>query len=286
MLVVIGDLIDDIVVRPATAIRFGTDTVSHITYRRGGSAANVAAIAARLGAAVRFIGQVGDDGVGRRLVAELADEGVDVSHVRHAGRSGAIVVLVDAAGERTMLTDRRACLGLAAVDPAALDGVTTLHIPFYGVAAEPIASTVAQLAGAAHDRGARISVDLSSVALLDQLGRVAVEEWLARLEPHVIFANADEAPWLDLAGPSAVTVAKHGPDPAVVTAPGSPPVTVTAERVPVTTDTTGAGDAFAAGFLTAGTDPVEACRAGHRAAADHLRRLLADGRDDTGPPVC
>lgn len=283
MLVTIGDLIDDIVVRPASPIRLGTDTESHITHRRGGSAANVAAVAARLGAAVRFLGQVGDDGVGRRLVAELAEEGVDVSHVRHAGRSGTIVVLVDAAGERTMLTDRRTCLGLAAVDPAALDGVSTLHVPLYGVAAEPLASTVAEVAAAAADRGARISLDLSSVALLDELGRDAVGEWLARLDPDLLFANGDEAPWLDLAPSEATTIAKHGADPATVVLPGQSAVAVPAVAVEGVGDTTGAGDAFAAGYLAAGVDAgaVDACRAAHRAAADHL---VALGSGHAAPP--
>ncbi len=278
MLATIGDLIDDIVVRPMAPIRFGTDTESHITHRRGGSAANVAAVAAGLGAPVRFIGQVGDDRAGRRLVAELGEAGVDVSHVRFAGTTGTIVVLVDAAGERTMLTDRRTCLGLAGVDPAALDGVSTLHVPLYGIAAEPLASTVAAAVAHAHDRGARVSVDLSSVALLDGLGRRAVEGWLTRLDPHVVFANDDEAPWLVLAPSRATTVAKHGADPAIVSEPGRAPVPVPAVGLEAPGDTTGAGDAFAAGFLVAGVDaaPAEACRAAHRVAADHLRRLTVD----------
>jgi len=92
--------VDDIVVRintsaPAAAIHVGSDTGATIVRRRGGSAANVAAIAGRLTGAARFLGQVGDDAIADALLAELTADGVDVSCVRRHGRTGAIVVLVE-----------------------------------------------------------------------------------------------------------------------------------------------------------------------------------------------
>ncbi|MDE3131176.1 MAG: hypothetical protein KGL16_08465, partial [Acidobacteriota bacterium] len=101
MLGVVGDLVEDIVVWSPGAVRPATDNPSRITRTRGGSAANVAALAASIGTPARFIGRVGDDATGCQLVEQLSQCGVDVRAQRN-GRTGAVVVLVDAAGERTM----------------------------------------------------------------------------------------------------------------------------------------------------------------------------------------
>ena len=98
-------------------VNVASDTHAHISRRRGGSAANVAARAAALGNRSRFLGQVGTDAIGTALLAELADDGVDISVVRRNGSTGTIVALVDHLGERSMLTDRRACVDLSEPDP-------------------------------------------------------------------------------------------------------------------------------------------------------------------------
>ena len=69
MLAVVGDLLEDVVVRTVTPPAVGTDTPARIERRPGGSAANVAAAAGRLGAAVRLICRVGADALGEQLVA-------------------------------------------------------------------------------------------------------------------------------------------------------------------------------------------------------------------------
>lgn len=271
MLAALGDLVEDIVVRLGGPINVASDTHAVITRRRGGSAANVAAVAAGIAREARFIGQVGDDADGDRLIAELACEGVDVSFVRHRGRSGKIAVLVDERGERTMLTDIGASRALDSPDPAWLDDVDVLHVPFYSLAEEPIASTAATTIKWAHERSVAVSVDLSSVALLEALGERAVLAQLKRLRPTVVFANADEAALLGIAGPvvDAMTFVKRGPAPATVfTSNGE--LTVAATAIGDVDDTTGAGDAFAAGVLTHGDwqhDARGACEAGHESAA-------------------
>ena len=269
MLASLGDLLEDVVVRIDDPVNVATDTDAHITRRRGGSAANVAAAAARSGHPSRFLGQVGDDPIGAALIDDLAADGVDVSFVRRGGRTGTIAVLVDATGERTMLTDRGACTDLDRPEPAWLDGVTTLHVPMYSLVGEPLGTTSTTAIGWAHDRGIDVSIDVSSVALVAAHGREAVLASLQRLGPEVVFANADEAAALDITSgiAGAVTVIKHGAGPAIVFAP------VGRHEVPATSlgevgDTTGAGDAFAAGFLTAAWrgDVVSAVQAGHRVA--------------------
>ena len=276
MLACLGDLVEDVIVRLDGPVNVASDTHAHISRRRGGSAANVAARAAVLGHRSRFLGQVGTDAIGTALLAELADDGVDTSEVRRAGSTGTIVALVDHLGERSMLTDRRACVDLSEPDPSWLDGVDVLHVPFYSLATGQIAATAATVIGWAHERAIPVSIDVSSTAILVEVGIVEVHRRLTETAPTVVFANADEAAVLGIDAPvaGAVTVIKRGPRPALLRCPDGSVMEVDGIAVPGVNDTTGAGDAFAAGFLTAvgwSSDPRTACESGHRAAAGLLR---------------
>ena len=217
----------------------------------------------------RFLGQVGSDAIGTVLLDELRQTGVDVGAVRRGGRSGTIIVLVDTRAERTMLTDRGACLELSDPQRAWLDGVSTLHVPFYSLTEGALADSAVALIGWAHELGVRVSIDVSSVAVIEQLGASRVTAMLSVLRPDVVLANGDEGRALGIDAPiaGAVTVVKHGADPVEVFA-DQDRFTVAVPALDQVSDTTGAGDAFAAGFLTAGDVTVRsAVEAGCSAAA-------------------
>ena len=280
MLACLGDLVEDIVVRIDGPISVASDTPASIDRRRGGSAANTAAAAADRDHPARMLGQVGEDAIGTALLADLAADGVDVSHVRRGGATGTVVALVDAAGERSMLTDRRSCVELSDPDHAWLDDVTALHVPFYSLARGPIAATATTVIGWAHDRGVPVSIDVSSTAVMREVG---VDEVLRRLEalrPDLLLANDDEAHLLGIDGAvaGAVTIVKRGPAPATVYVPEGAPTEVPATSLDGPVDTTGAGDAFTAGVLTTPRwehDPIAACVGGHESAAAVLRSRAA-----------
>ena len=278
-----GDLVEDVVVRLHEELHAASDTRSTVTRRRGGSAANVVESACLSGWPARFIGQVGDDPTGRWLTERLAEVGAEVA-VRRAGRTGTVVVLVGADGERTMLADRAACTELADPDPRWLDGLHTLHVPWYSFTGGPLRDSAIALAAWANERGVRVSIDLSSSALLEAASPAAVAADVARLTPDVVIANEQEAAAMGpLMTPESlgarVVVVKHGADPAVISEAGRADVIVPAVSLDDVRDTTGAGDAFAAGFLCAladGASPTEACAVAHRVAADAVRRASRD----------
>ena len=129
----------------------------------------------------RFIGRVGDDPLADQLVDVLADADVETYVQRGRGRTGSVVVLVEPDGERTMLPDRAAAAELASVDESWLDGVTWLHAPAYSLCGEPIGTATAALVRHVQGRWGRISVDVSSVAVVRAFGVAAFVELLRQL---------------------------------------------------------------------------------------------------------
>lgn len=293
VLTVVGDLVEDIVVWAGEPVRAATDTAAQVFRARGGSGANVAALAAAQ-VQTRFIGRVGADAAGEALVAALAHDGVEV-RAQRGGRTGTVVLLVDAEGERTMFPDRGASALLEGVDPAWLDGVAWLHAPAYGFEREPMRGELARLAGLARAADAGVSLDASSTGLLAALGVEAALALFRAVAPDVLFANEAEAELLGLAGGGEVAasvartvVVKHGPLPTDVIEAGRLVARVDVAPVSGIRDLTGAGDAFAAGFLAAtlgGADVAAACLAGHAAAASVLTNPGAHPATGASPPA-
>jgi sugar/nucleoside kinase (ribokinase family) len=178
MLVCVGDLVEDVVVWTAGPARVGTDNVARVCRARGGAAANVAAFAGSLGTSVRFVGRVGDDLVGHALIQELTAAGVDAK-VQREGRTGTIVILVDPRGERTMYPDRGAAAELADVPDDWLSGAGAIHLSAYSLVG-PSLSVLRRASELARADGAVLTVDASSVALIDVVDAVAAGHTLAQ----------------------------------------------------------------------------------------------------------
>jgi hypothetical protein len=130
---VVGDLIYDMLAKAEGDITLGTDTFVPIRVAAGGSGANAAAWLARSGVETRFVGRVGDDVFGRFLEGEMERSGVKSCLARDPSlETGKVFVLVDGAGERTMITDRGAGEALGPDDlPEALFAGGHLHLSGY-----------------------------------------------------------------------------------------------------------------------------------------------------------
>jgi len=246
VIAVLGDLLLDVIVRLSQPLAEGADADAVTRLGPGGQAANVAAWTAELGGAARFVGKLAGDEAGRTARGALERYGVDVRGPVVEGRTGTVVSLVGADGGRTMASDRGVSPDLRAdeLDPAWLDGVDHLHLPGYSLLRSPIDE--AALAAAA--LAPRVSVDLSSWSAIRDFGPERFRERLERLAPAIVFANEDEE--RILGGPlgGCTWILKRGPLGARFGELELP--AVPAEAL----DTTGAGDALAAGYLVGGPE--------------------------------
>ncbi|MBQ5924918.1 MAG: adenosine kinase [Alistipes sp.] len=224
----------------------------------GGSAGNTIRTMARLGTEVGFIGKVGEDSTGDFYIQALRNVGVEPFILRSEHSSGKCLSLISADGERTLVTHLGAAADLQAedIDAAVFDGYDALYIEGYLVQDHDlIRTTMAR----AKQHGLNVAIDLASFNVVRE-NREFLHDLVERYV-DIIFANEEEAyefsgcrdameALLYIGKMCELTVVKTGIRGALIKR-GDEIVEVGIMAAAKRVDTTGAGDFYAAGFLTA-----------------------------------
>jgi ribokinase len=275
--VVVGDVMVDVVARLSGPLAAASDAPATIRFHGGGSAANTAAWLAAAGTEPLLVGCIGDDERGRHALGELRMGGVDARlAVDPELPTGTCVVLVGPDGERTMVPDAGANDALKDEDlPDQLLGPGGhLHVAGYALLREGSRPAARGAIGRALRVGMSVSVDPSSSALLSpdflDLSEGAGLFLPNAAEAEALTSEADpERAARALAERFGEVVVTLGPEGALWT-DGDEVLRAAAVPVGSIEDSTGAGDAFAAGLLAArlaGRPTAEALAAGCRLAA-------------------
>ena len=245
----------------------------------GGSCANTIAAMGLMGAAVSYAGRVGEDSFGSAYVASLQEAcGHHALQTTSAHKTGKCLSLISADAERTMLTDLGASVtmdGLGRFDEE-IRSAGILHVTGYLLLGEPMASRCMEAIAVANQEEIRVSIDVADPfvvnACKDEISHI-LEEFAS-----VAFMNAEEARALLGCGPEEAAkrlsedvehvIVKTGANGSLVAHGGR------IHRVGIhptdAVDTTGAGDAYAAGYLyglSRGWDPARCGDLGARVAS-------------------
>ena len=280
----IGDVMLDVIVHidvTPQKINYGSDTASRISTGSGGAAGNVAAWLTRTDARSTIVCHVGDDPAGGAIVADFDALGVKHGELAIPGQaSGVVIVLVDSLGERTMFPEKGANSSLTISDLPELSKFQAVYISGYALL-NPL-SRPGVLAMIERIKADNITIyfDPASVGTMKDVSDNEMHQWFSLM--NVLLLNEEESIYLTgsvdieraldyLLDYSEVVVIKRGSMGAIAKTRGFDSISVPAVSATVT-DTTGAGDSFAAGFiatyakthdltaaLTSGTQLAAAC---------------------------
>lgn len=283
---VVGDVMTDIIVMPEGPIVRGSDRRAQVRQKPGGSGANQAVWLGAMGADVLFAARVGAEDLVRHE-AYFRERGVTPMLAADAALpSGVLVTIVDSDGERSFLTDRGANLNLTSADlpDSLLDGVGMVMVSGYSFFADGPRQAVQALVALAKSRGIAVAIDPASEGFLAEVGAGQFIDWTKGAD--WLFANEDEARALcgltdiaeciaALGGHYRQVVIKRGRHGAVLGGRDGVELTLPAPVVEMV-DSTGAGDAFAAGFvaaLLAGADKAGALERAIQAGARAVQSI-------------
>lgn len=258
---VAGDVMEDIIVLPEGEMVRGSDVRAKIRLMPGGSGANQAVWLGAFGVPVRFLARVGSSDMSA-LCSSFETQGVQPVLIGDEDLpTGKLVTLVGADGERSFFTDRAANVALSVSDlpDTILDDIGLLHLSGYAFFEPGPREVAIRLMALAREAGIIISIDPASTGFLAEVGAAQFLEWTR--DAQLFFPNRGEAALLSgtkdveqgmryLGGYYETVVAKLGADGAMARTRDG--VIASADAVSIkAVDSTGAGDAFFAGFVSA-----------------------------------
>jgi sugar/nucleoside kinase (ribokinase family) len=256
----IGDAMIDVIVKMKSEINLNSDTLSDISMHGGGAAANTATWLAHLGVNTTFAGRIGSDIAGANFHAELVDFGVKHLNSPIAeAKTGTVVVLVDKQGNRTMFPDSGANSGLSASDLPELSEFDSVFLSGYSLFNPASIDGVTEIINAIRELKIPIFFDVASVGTMSAFGKERALSlisgfsglFLNEEEARYITGSSDTAQQLQsLVTKAPLIVIKRGALGAIAKVEDEAIIEQPATHTKVI-DTTGAGDAFAAGFLAA-----------------------------------
>ncbi len=292
-ILVIGDVMLDVVVKPMTEVAPTSDTPARVRLSRGGSAANMSVALALAGHHVTFLGASGDDVAAQMFEQSLQEVGVRAALERVDAPTGVVVALVGDDAQRAMLTDRGAnpMLSMEYVLAQLERPFDHLHVSGYTF----LDPTTRHVGSAALSRAAALrrptSVDVCSVGPLAAVTPQVFGE--AIKGTSTLFANEEEALLLSGAGDvlSAMDLLSKDYVEVVVTRGNRgarAQMGGNAFEVPTLSDlvfdTTGAGDAATGTYLALrlkGSSMIDSLYGAMRAASEVVRGLGSRGQSRT-----
>lgn len=252
---VIGDALLDVALVPSEPMRPGGDVRATVRVSPGGQGANLAIRLARRGVRARLACGLGEDAAGRLVREALEADGVSV-HAVPVPATGAVAILLDAGGERTMLSQRAPFIGAVDVEGLATDAAW-LVVSGYAFLEDGAVGLAAHCA----------TLPLRRAILGCDVPPAFAPHWrraLTAAQPHLVMLNRNEARALaragdaDAAEPGAALaddlgalVVVTGPERAVASGPGLRLTVDAPLEGGSAIDATGAGDAFAAALIVA-----------------------------------
>jgi len=256
-IVVLGDLNLDVLARLPCDLPHGGEVRTSVECTPGGSAGNFARAAACEGADVTFIGCVGNDIVGELLIHSLKEQGIDVQ-VKHVELPTGTIVALQYGTESTMLCSRGANDGL---DPSWIKEewflkADHLHLSGYSFLSPAQLPAVKKAMRIAQRKAISISVDPPPANLIHSFGVTSFLEAIAKV--NFIFPNLKEGKLLTgkETPEEIVTALAETFAAGALTLEGKGSLAWSGDkrdRCQIDSikalDTTGAGDAFAAGFI-------------------------------------
>jgi sugar/nucleoside kinase (ribokinase family) len=209
--------------------------------------------------AASIVARVGNDSAGAAIISEFEDLGVDHSSLKKtADATGVVVILVDKEGERTMFPETGANSGLILSDMPDLGGFDAAYVSGYALLNPRSRAGVLEMIAAIKSAGLPLFYDTVTVGAMKEIDRALIHSWL----PHMdyVLPNEEEALYLadvedvDLALQKLLelcpaVIIKRGSAGAIAQVRGGTRIDIDAVKIAVA-DTTGAGDSFAAGFIS------------------------------------